>query len=495
MKLPAGWRPTLIVLAALALFPLTERGQLRAGSFPGVEDASWRSLNNYTLLFLEMWRENGAWSSGFGLGLPMDVADFRNTKPYSSYPPGYLLAPWLAEKLTPAPPADFESTLARLQVITRLNHFLFACIAGWAALALAGELAAALAAVVAALFLPPFLLFLHNVWWVDLAGLTFSALFFLLHLGLRQRPRGPLGEGALGLSVLAGGLMDWFSPVLGVLGALNSRKRQRLAIAAGLLLAALLFVFQQWELSGLWVALYKFRVRSGMQGGNLSLPQLLGMWLETVRKFLGWGGVVLPPLAIALAACLKGGRERLKAFWPLPVAVLCHWLVFNQHYPGHFYNTVRWAFLLCLLPALFPRWFGRIAAALLVAWTFSTYPLFVKTLEMATTSDLTAQQVSACRLVERHHSADSLFVSGEFHFYKRPIDLIWFFPLCKSMVTDAAGPEDVQEFKYRRFLQFRFSVAPFARTFFLGTSPPAWARGAKEIDRETPWHLYELPPP
>lgn len=495
LSLARSHRYLLIPLLALAFFPLTERGQLGPENQPGREDGTWRSLNNYTLIFLEPWRQSGAFRSHLGLKIPMDDTDYSFVKSYSSYPAGYLLLPFALEKLSPIPLArDSRSTLWRIQALARVNHFLLACLAGWAALALAGQLTAAFAAALAVLFLPPFLLFQHNVWWTDMLGITLACLVLLLHIRLRQAAaQGPAEERRLALAVLAGGLVDWFTPMFSGIVAIVSPKRRRLLILTAIAIAALLFLYQQYLQSSLQVVLYKFRIRTSIQPEGFTVPWLLNAWLETVRRFMGPGALLIPPLALGIAALFKEGRRRLRIFWPFPAAVLAHWLLFNQHYPGHHYNTIRWALVLALLPSLFPRRFGHAAALLLLVWVASVYPRYGAALDV-TATDLPPAHLSACRLVERNRAPEHYFVSEEFSFSHELMGYLWYFPWCKSMVAKASNMDDAVEAVRKRLLRFGFQVRAINRMFLLTTKaePPAWAVGARAVDNEGGWTLFEF---
>lgn len=414
---------------------------------------------------------------------------------YSSYPPGYLIPPFLLEKLGgPRLSTDAASSMSRVHQFARLNHFLLVCIIGLTALTIAGQLSVALAAVLSGLFLPPFLLFQHNIWWVDLVGTTIAAFLFLLHVQSRKSaaPANRFQHSAFGLSVLAGSLVEWFTPMLAGALFFASGKRRRIFLAVAVAIAASFFIGQQQLLSGLALAAHKLRIRTGYEPAGHSIPTLILAWAENVRGLLGWPGLIAPLIAVAGAACLAEGRSRLRALWPVLAAVLFHWLAFSQHYAGHQYNMVRWAYLLALLPALYPGRAGLAVSALMAAYVISTYPLFQRALE-ASSSNISSSQLSGCRLVERHRAPERLFVSEQLHFSREVLGHIWLMPWCKTMVQEAHSLDDVTAALIRRALQFNFRARSIQRTFFLTQdSAPRWLPSPTEIDREGSWHLLEF---
>lgn len=480
------WRPLALLLFAALAFPLTFHNQLDPALAPVIEDGSWRTHNHYAHMALESWKRYSPLALSFTIRFPRDDYDLARSVVYSSYGPGFLLPPYLAQLAAPAAPG--RPTLRRLEWMAHAAHFLLALVAGFTALAVAGEIAPALAAVAAVFFLPHLLLVMHTAWWTDCFGLLLTAACFLL--ALRCRTNAPLAwRAGLGASFAAATLTDWFAPVLGF--SLLPLRRLRWPVALGVAAAFLLFALQMWWAGELLAALNKAQLRIGISGEPVAFPERLRRHFTFgLVSEIGHGAWLWPALAIPLACLWKEARPRAKLLAPLLIAVALHWLVFNEHYSLHSYNAIRWCYALALLPALFPRRVGLLASLAMIAFAFSFYPGYLKD-RAAREPSQSADRLAALELVGRNQDGNTLMISGEDMGYYS-----FHFPYSWSMIRQTKEKEDLLY-----WLRFRprgdLGLRKPARILYLGhePAPPAWVKPGTRVAREGDWSLFEVAVP
>jgi hypothetical protein len=151
-----------------------------AGYLDGPLDCSWRNLSGLAMVALERWLSQPLslsfdWATFYSpVGPELERMGFLST----SYPPGFLLPPFLLAKLVPSLPLPLV-----LRAIGLLWSFLLASLSAYACFQLTGRRPLALAAAATVLLFSPALFFLGNAWYAD----TYVLAPWMLSLALEAR--------------------------------------------------------------------------------------------------------------------------------------------------------------------------------------------------------------------------------------------------------------------------------------------------------------------
>lgn len=477
--------------------------------FPGTGDPTWRINATQTLQLARNWYRYGLEKNHF---LPYfmrpRVEEPYPTSPYVSYPPGFVLLPWLTAKATGTPPE-----LEHVAAWGRLFHFLCAalvslivwglCLRAKAGLPISTALAAASGLLV--LLTPVAAIYFPLAWWADAAGLPFFLALIALELFL---PATTPWRRALHAVVITGGVLcDWlFFLLLGVVilrDLLAGPRRIRpelFALPAAYLALHTTLTWRAGLLDDLWA---KLAMRAGIDRQDLNLASGLRSWwggFETeAGATLAWltvAALLLTPVLAVLRLRRREASGCLEAAFLLCTPALLHFVLLHQHYYDHPYESMKLVLLsslfwLGIMPAFVlgrqrGRWQRALFTAALVGGAAALaypYPALLRE-RVGRRIDLNPAAENFCRTVFRESDYPDIHFSpylanshplGQGETDPRVHD--WAYVACNGFVYLADRPGDVFDIYARGRWHGRLHGAPFRLLLWTRGAPgPEWAK-------------------
>ncbi len=381
--------------------------------YPGPGDPLWRLNAMLTLQLGRNWVNYGLKSNGFVPQFIHPRPDARDaTSPYVSYPPGFVLLPWAGAKIL-----GTKLELTSIFGLGRAFHLLTAMMISLLVFFLfqkrgAGLIyssAAALCPGALSLLVPAALAYFPFAWWADIIVLPFF--FGLIVLELFLPPTTRFRRALHVLALLLGVLTDWlFFLLLGTLIVKDFSSRPRrwrpelFVIPAAYVLLHLALTIRASHVSDL---IEKVTVRTGADETYSDRLEGLRNWWYTLAEqsspYLAWAVLAALMLSVLLGASFPfrwrlkaGGSYLLEAAFLVCVPASLHFLLVNQHYAEHYYESLKLHFMAIVLfagiiPALLYRgkaWMSTVLLAVVIAGSAALIHEFP-----STTKDLLAKKV------------------------------------------------------------------------------------------------------
>jgi hypothetical protein len=357
----------VLAMATLIFFSTVHLKREGFGEVSIANPVDWSSLTALAAVASGNWHRFGPAEDGFKINLsPISIENRGSCSCYRSYPPGFLVPPYLLGRLSGREP-KLTMLMGLSGVVQWITVVLLAV--GIFFVAIRNEIAPLPAAALATLasgvssYSMASLLFFQRIWWPDLVGLAFFLAGVVLETLRRSRGGGLKWDVAVGLCIGLGIFVDWLSLFLllfVLLGRALSREGRSIAnlacliIPAGLSLTLFAWInfFENGEVTAFEVRglIFKILERTGFQNAG-EVPPLgfvFSLWDEAHRVFYPAGMVFLvmiPALLISPFLLSSKRKEAANSFFPLlilPCAL--HSLVFQQHYYHHGYNLLRFVF-------------------------------------------------------------------------------------------------------------------------------------------------------
>ncbi len=420
------------VTSALFVFKITLPGKLSFwGSFPFLEDGTWRSVTVDALSFLTNSLNAKSLLGVISLDfqVPNSVA---GPQIYFSYPQGFLFFPYLYFKIRGAIP-----TLESLYIYSLFNQalvgFLISATVFFAVKDLCGKIWSAIFLALAAqatfFFLPPIYFWYGNTWWPDTAALTSVGLLLFWSVFQDKVTNPKIRNGTEFFVLLLNGCTDWFSLLVALsyvgLKFERTKRRENLrrigAVAAGLFFYAIPILTNK---AGIKAIASVFLKRTNLTANEIDgrIHSFSQFW-----QLLSWQMTPWPVLfyAIFLLFTLGAGIYFLKSnknpryrkiatiAFLITIPAILHLGILAEHYANHPFEILKFAlaasilvpaFLPAVFLARFSQWKIRyLACAVPLIFLYALVGQFpqLHDLESGTTFNVPAGYTKLCESINR----------------------------------------------------------------------------------------------